>query len=77
MVHHRMLPHPPNEPSTVESVVAVLRERPRGTALVVEEDLNTALDDPENDRRGTEITAALTEEGLEDMTVHFLPCWRI
>ena len=55
----------------------MLRERPQGTSLVVAEDLNTALDDPENDRRGTEITAALTEEGLEDMTVHFLPCWRI
>ena len=31
------------------------------------------MDDPENDRRGTEITAALTEAGLEDMTAHFLP----
>ena len=38
-------------------------------------ELNTALDDPENDRRGTEIASALTEAGLEDMTAHFLP-WR-
>ena len=36
-------------------------------------DLNTALDDPENDRIGADIAAALTEAGLEDMTAHFLP----
>ena len=36
-------------------------------------DLNTTLTEPENDRRGTEIAAALTEEGLEDMAAHFLP----
>ena len=36
-------------------------------------DLNTPLTDPENDRRGMEIVAALTEAGLEDMTAHFLP----
>ena len=57
---------------TIESVVAALKKRPRGTALVVAGDLNTALDDPENDRRGTEIGAALTEAVLEDMTAHFL-----
>ena len=44
-----------------------------GTALIVAGDLNTDLDDPENDRRGTKIAAALTEAGLEDMTAHFLP----
>ena len=58
---------------TVESVVTALKERPRSTALVVAGDLNTTLDDPENDRRGTEIAAALTEAGLEDMAAHFLP----
>ena len=63
----------PNEKSTIESVVAALKERPKGTALVVAGDLNTDLDDPENDRRGTEIAAALTEAGMEDMTAHFLP----
>ena len=51
---------------TIESVVAALKERPRGTALLVAGDLNTTLSDPENDRRGTEIVAALTEAGLED-----------
>ena len=36
-------------------------------------DLNTTLTEPENDRRGTDIAAALTKEGLEDMKTHFLP----
>ena len=31
------------------------------------------LIEPENNRRGTEITEALTEEGLKDMAVHFFP----
>ena len=34
-------------------------------------DLNTTLTEPDNNRRGTEITTELTEEGLEDMDVHF------
>ena len=63
----------PDDTSTIESVVAALKERPKGTALLVTGDLKTALDDPENDRRGTEIAAALTEAGVEDTTVHLLP----
>ena len=39
-------------------------------------DLKTTLADPENDRRGTEIMAALMEAGLEDMVEHLLLCWR-
>ena len=35
-------------------------------------DLNMTLTEPENGRRGTDIAAALTEEGLEDMATHFL-----
>ena len=57
---------------TIESVVSALKERPKGTTLVVAGDLNTALDDPENNRRGMEIAAALIEAGLEDMMAHFL-----
>ena len=45
---------------TIESVVAALKERPRGTAMLVAGDLKATLTDPENDRRGTEIAAALT-----------------
>ena len=59
--------------STIESVVAALKERPKGTTLVLAGDLNTALEDPQNNRRGTEIAAELTEGGLAEMTAHLLP----
>ena len=42
-------------------------------ALIVAGDLNTDLGDMASDGRGTEIAAAITEAGLEDMTAHFLP----
>ena len=63
----------PDETLTIESVVAVLKERPRGATLLVSGDLNTTLTEPGNNRRGTEIAAALKEKGLEDMAAHFLP----
>ena len=44
-----------------------------GAALMVAGDLNTTLTELENDWRVTEIAAAMMEEGLEDMAVHFLP----
>ena len=43
----------PDNTLTIKSVVAALKERPRGTALIVAEDLNTTFSDPKNDRRGT------------------------
>ena len=48
-------------------------DQPRGTELVVAGDLNTDLGDMECDGIGTEISAAITEAGLEDMAAHFLP----
>ena len=63
----------PDDTSTIESVVAALKDLPRGAAPMLVGDLNTTLTEPDNDRRGTEIAAALTEEGLEDMAAHFLP----
>ena len=57
----------------IESVVAALKERPRGAALLVAGDLNTTLTEPENYQRGTETAAELTEEGHKDMAAHFLP----
>ena len=36
-------------------------------------DLNTNLGEVEGERRGAEISVALTEAGLEDMSAHFLP----
>ena len=65
-----------DDTSTIEIVIAVLKERPRGTALIVAGDLNTTLSYPENYGRGTYIAAALTEAGLEDMMAHFLPLQR-
>ena len=43
----------PDDTSTIDIVVAALKERPWGTALLVAGDLNTTLMEPENDRRGT------------------------
>ena len=63
----------PKDTSTIERVVSALRDRPKGTALVVAGDLETDLEDSENYRRGTEIAAARTAAGVEDMTAHFLP----
>ena len=63
----------PDDTLTVDIVVAALKERPRGAALLVAVDLNTTLMEPENYQRGTDIAAAMTEEGLEDTATHFLP----
>ena len=43
---------------------------------MVAEDLNAKLSDPEGDRRGEDIAAALATEDLEDMLAHLLPQWR-
>ena len=63
----------PDDSRTIEQVVTALGDQPRGTALIVAGDLNTDLGDMACDGRGTEIAAAITEAGLEDMTAHFLP----
>ena len=68
-----------DDTSTIESVVAAIKDQPQGAALLVAGDLNTTLTEPENDQRGTDIAAALTAEGLADMATHFLPrrrTWR-
>ena len=61
---------------TIESVVAALKERPRGAELVVAGDLTAKLLEPEGDRRGEDIAAAPATEYLEDMLAHLLPQWR-
>ena len=63
----------PDDAQMIEQVVTALGDQPKGTALVVAGDLNTDLGEVECDRRGTEILAAITEAGLEDMAAHFLP----
>ena len=63
----------PDDNRTIERVVTALGDQPRGTALVVVGDFNTDLGETASNRRGTEIAAALTEAGVEDITAHFLP----
>ena len=63
----------PDDTSMIERVVTALGDRPKGTALVVAGDLNTDLEDSENDRRGTKITAAMAAAGVRDTTTQFLP----
>ena len=64
----------PNNISTIESVVAALKECPRGAELLVAGDFNVNLADPEGDRREEDIVAAMATEVLEDMSAQFLPC---
>ena len=63
----------PDDTSTIESVVAVIKERPRGAKLLVAGDFNVNLVEPEGDHRGADITASMETERLEDMSAHFLP----
>ena len=51
MIHLGMLPRP-NNTLMIESVIAALKERPRGAELLVAGDFNFNLADPEGDRRG-------------------------
>ena len=60
----------PDKAWTIEQVVTAMGDQPRGTALIVAGDLNTDLGDTECDGRGTEISAAIPEAGLEDMAAH-------
>ena len=46
----------PDGTSTIESVVAVLKERPRGAELLVTGDFNVNLAEPEGYRKGEDIT---------------------
>ena len=63
----------PNNTSTIERVVEALKERPKGAKLLVAGYMNANLAEPEGDRRGEDIAAALSTEGLEEMPAHFLP----
>ena len=62
----------PNDTLTIESVIAALKKRPMGDELLVAGDFNANLLEPEGDRRGEYIAAAMATEGLEDMLAHFL-----
>ena len=62
----------PDNALTIESVVAALKERPRGAELLLVGGFNSNLAEPEGDRRGEDIAAAMATEGLGDMSAHFL-----
>ena len=62
----------PGNNSTIKSVVAALKELPRGAKLLVAGDFNMKLSDPEGDWRGEDIAAELATEGLKDTSEHFL-----
>ena len=47
-----------------------------GAELLVAGDFNSNLVEPEGDRRGDDIVAAMATEGLEDILAHFLPLQR-
>ena len=66
----------PDNTSAIESVVVALKGCPRGAELLMAGYFNVNLAEPEGDRRGEDITAAMAMEGLEDMLAHFLPCRR-
>ena len=61
-----------DDTSTIDSVVSALKERPRGAELLVVGDFNLNLAEPEGDRRGEYIVAAMATEGLVDISAHFL-----
>ena len=63
----------PDDAETIERIVAALGDKPRGTALIVTGELNMDLEDTENNRRGSEIAAAMTEVRLEDMMANVFP----
>ena len=54
----------PDNTSTIESVIAALKNRPRGSDLLVAADLNANLDKQEGYWREEEIMSALTAAGL-------------
>ena len=62
----------PDDTSTIDSVVAALKERPSGAEMLVAGGFNVNLAEPEGDRRGEDIAAAMETEVLEDMSENFL-----
>ena len=66
----------PDDTSTIESVIAALKERPRGAELLVVRAFNVNLSDQEGDQREENMAAEMAKEGLFDITAHFLPLQR-
>ena len=62
----------PDNTLIIEIIIIALRERPRGTKLLVAEDFNADLAQPEGTRIYKDIVAELAAAGLEDMSSNFL-----
>ena len=58
---------------TIESVVAALKEHPRGAKLLVTGYLNVNLAETEGYHIKEEISTALKTAGLKDMLAYLLP----
>ena len=63
----------PDNTLMIKRVVEALKERPKGSDLLVADNMNVNLTEPEGDRREENIAATLATDGLEDMAAHFLP----
>ena len=73
MLYHRFFYLTPNNTLMIESIVAGLRERSRGSEFMVVIYFNADLARPERAEQDKEIAADLVASGLEDMSDHFLP----
>lgn len=62
---------PPTCTTTIEHVTQAIAQCPAKAELVVAGDLNVDLTDPEGSERDETIAAAIADEGLEDMSLHF------
>ena len=56
--------------SNIKDVVAAIIRRPQGAELLVADEFNADLADPEGTMRTEEITVSLADSGLEDMSAH-------
>ena len=61
-----------DDASTIESVVAAIRQRPQEAALLVSGNFNVDLINPEGNTRDKDTKAALYTVGMEDMGAYFL-----
>ena len=63
----------PDDASTIDDVVAAIRQWPQGPALLVVGNFHTDMVIPEGWERDGGIAAAMVEEVLEGMSGRFLP----
>ena len=63
----------PRNASTIEDVAVAIRDQPYGAELLVAGNLNSNLAETECTLRVEAITDEITEAGLMNMGLHFLP----